>query len=153
MYQQPPPQNLYPAQNGPIVGAEPLVPPTGQQIIPPPQSIPQGVQPIPASVQPVGAYVQPVYQNQNQPIIVNQLVPVNLIKFKTTPIAINCPYCKQNVTTVVTTEFNCLNCCFCCWNWVIWLIVQLVREKELNCTDATHKCPSCGKIVGQYNAC
>ena len=98
---------------------------------------------------------QPIYQipNQNQPIVVNQIMPVNPIQLKTSPLLITCPYCRNNITTVVEKEFNCLNCCFCCWNMLIWLIVQLAREKELNCTDATHKCPVCNRIIGQYNAC
>ena len=64
-----------------------------------------------------------------------------------------CPHCNQNIVTEVETQFNCANCCLCCWNWIIWLIVQLARDKELNCTDATHRCPNCKNIVGKYDAC
>ena len=139
-----PPQNLYQAQNGPVIGAEPIVPPTGQPGYGPP------IQP---AVQP--AYIPPGGQApiQNQPIVVNQAIPVIPMKFKSQPQAITCPYCKNSVTTVTTTYFNCLNCCFCWFFCPIWCIVQLVTEKELNCTDATHRCPQCNQIVGQYSAC
>ena len=155
-----PPQNLYQAQPGPI-GSEPIMPPIVQ---------PQGYgQPIEPAVQPP---VQPVIQPQpqpgyippgpqivaqppvpNQPIIVNQAIPVAPIKFKSEPMAIVCPICKNNITTVTQTQFNCANCCFCWFFCPLWCCVQLCSDKDLNCTDATHRCPQCGNVLGQYSAC
>ena len=134
MYQ--PPQNLYPAQGGPIPGqAMPIQP--GQPITPIAQPYPN----------------QPMYQppiaNQQQPIVVYQQ-PLNL---KTSPANVVCPYCRNQVVTLVETNFNCLNCLFCCWFVELWLIIELVRGKDLNCTDAVHKCPSCGQVIGNYSAC
>ncbi len=150
------PQNLYPAQNGQVGGVEPLMYNQGQPMVTA-QPIPQASSMAPMNqpiVDPIYG-TQPIYQipNQNQPIVVNQIIPVSPIQLKTNPVSTVCPFCRNNITTVVETEFNCLNCCFCCWNMVLWLIVQLVREKELNCTNATHKCPMCHRIIGQYNAC
>ena len=143
-----PTQNLYPAQPGPVIGAEPIMPPTAQ-----PMGYGQPIQPLaqPVYIPPGG---QPPMQApiQNQPIIVNQ-IPVIPIKFTTAPMAITCPFCRNNITTIVTTNFNWLNCLFCCFFCEIWLIVQLVQGKDLNCTDATHRCPQCNQIVGQYSAC
>ena len=144
------PQNLYQAQNGPIIGSEPLMNP---MIVPQPMvEMNQSMTPM-QSMGPIPSF-SPVYQipNQNPPIIVNQ-IPINSVNLKTTPINTICPFCRNNISTLVEKEFSCLNCCFCCWSWPIWLIVQLVRDKELNCTDATHKCPTCGRIIGQYDAC
>ena len=96
---------------------------------------------------------QPMYQppsvNQQQPIVIYQQPPI----LKTTPASAVCPHCKNQVLTVVETSFNCLNCCFCCFAFYAWIIVELVRGKELNCTDAIHKCPSCGNVIGSYDAC
>ncbi len=166
-----PPQNLYQAQPGPI-NSEPILPPTA-----PPQGYGQPLQPIAQPVaQPViTPYAQPVVQPiaqpvitpayippgppimqppvQNQPIVVNQVIPVVQIKLRSSPVAMICPFCKNNITTVTDTQFNCLNCCFCYWAFIIWIIVQLISDKDLNCTDAVHKCPKCGNIVGKYEAC
>ena len=143
MYQEPPP-------NGPMDTAQPLIPPPtgyGQPMPPIAQPVPVA-QPVPAA-QPV-PYGPPV---QNQPIVVNQYVPAAPVKFKTSPVSMVCPYCKNNITTLVDTQFNCCNCCFCFCFCLIWLIVMLVSEKDLNCSDATHKCPSCGKVIGSYQSC
>ena len=148
------PQNLYQAQNGPIIGSEPLMNSQAQPMIvgQPMVQMNQSMTPM-QQMGPIPS-VNPAYQipNQSPPIIVNQ-IPINPGNLKTSPVNTICPFCRNSISTLVEKEFNCLNCCFCCWSWPIWLIVQLVRDKELNCTDATHKCPNCGRIIGQYNAC
>ena len=101
MYQQPPP-------NGPYEGAQPLIPPPTN--MGPGQPMPPIAQPIPVA-QPVPApqpYGQPPVQNQ--PIVVNQYVPYAPVKFKTSPVSMVCPFCKNNITTLVDTQFNCCNC-------------------------------------------
>ena len=128
----------------PADGSQPLVQPP-QQNMPPGQPVTPVVQNMP------GPIIQaPV---QNQPIVINQNIPMNQVKLKTSPVSMICPFCNNNITTIVETEFNCLNCCFCFCFCIIWLIVQLASDKELNCTDANHKCPSCGHLIGQYRAC
>ena len=92
---------------------------------------------------------QPPVVNQQQPVVVYQQ-PLIL---KTSPASIVCPHCNNQITTVVETNCNCLNCCFCWFFCCIWLIVELVNGKDLNCQDATHKCPSCGCVIGSYSAC
>ena len=141
MYQNPP------------EGTQPLMPP---QYIPPAGPTVAPGQPMPPLAQPY-PNAQPVQAPiQNQPIIVNQtvpVVPVVPVKFLTSPISVVCPYCSKQVVTNVETQFNCCNCCFCFCFCLLWLIVQLASGKELNCTDANHKCPSCGRLIGQYKAC
>ena len=136
-----PTQNLYPAQGGPIAG-EPMPIQPGQPITPVAQPYPN-----PNPNQPF--YQPPPIVNQQQPIVIYQQ-PLNL---KTSPTNVTCPYCRNQVVTLVETNFNCLNCLFCCWAFYLWIIVELVRGKDLNCTDATHKCPSCGKVIGYYSSC
>ena len=146
-------QNLYPTQDGPVPYQEPLMPPSGQPYPPQTQPMPQP-QPIAPAAQ---EYQQPpTYQppvpNQ-QPIVVNQYVAAVPLKLKTTPAAIVCPHCNSQITTVVETQFNCGNCCFCFWFFWCWLCVSLCNDKDLNCTDATHKCPNCNQVIQQYTAC
>ena len=111
----------------------------------------------------------PMYQNQptaqgqpfvNTPIVVNQtgpmavtpiVVPPNF--FKLSSVVVQCPYCHQPVNTVVQTSFNCGTCCFAYLALWIYVIVQLVRGKDLLCCDAQHVCPLCGAVIGSYNAC
>lgn len=153
MYEQ---QNLYPSQGGPVQGTEPLMQPISQTPIYG-QQIPPAVQPIPQPQinQPIS---QPVFQapfvNQQQPIVVNQYMPDSLtLNLKTSPTVLVCPFCKNNITTIVDTEFNIVNFCFCWFFFYIWIIAQLIRRKQLLCIDATHKCPSCGSIIGKYSSC
>ena len=128
----------------PTDGNQPLVQPP-QQNMPPGQPITPEVQDMP-----VPTIQAPVL---NQPIVVDQDIPMNQVKVKTTPVSMVCPFCKNNITTMVRTEFNWLNFCFCFFFRIIWLIVKIESQKELNCNDATHFCPSCGQIIGQYSAC
>ena len=126
--------------------AEPLVPQGPPQYAPPGQPMTPLVQPVPP--QPINPTAVP-----NQPIIINQSVPGILPKFKSTPVSMVCPFCRSQIITQVRTEFNCCNCCFCFCFCLLWLIVQLASDKDLNCTDADHTCPSCNRLIGQYKAC
>ena len=72
------PQNLYPAQNGQVGGVEPLMYNQGQPMVTA-QPIPQASSMAPMNqpiVDPIYG-TQPIYQipNQNQPIVVNQIIP------------------------------------------------------------------------------
>jgi hypothetical protein len=112
---------------------------------------------------------QPV-QNMGQPIIIaqpiqpsqyvvpianNQVYAVNLYDniFKLEPVLINCPFCRQTVTTTVEPTFSCCACCICMFTGLlIFLCIQLIRDKEICCQDATHYCPNCNNKVGIYKA-
>ncbi len=146
---QPPPTNMG------NEGAQPLMPP---QMIGPGQPIQPVAQPFPsAQAMPLNQPMytqQPIPQIQAQPIVVNQYVPyAPPMKFKTSPVQMICPFCKNNIRTLVDVQFNCLNCCFCFCFCMIWLLVMLIQEKDLNCSNAIHKCPSCGKVLGSYQSC
>ena len=152
------PENPYPAPVGQVSPAEPLMPPTeqpqyyGQPIAPAVQSYQQPTPDSGLPMAPASAIYQPPMPNQ-QPIVVNQVIPQAPLKLKTMPAEIVCPHCHNNITTVVETQFNCANCCFCWYFFPCWCIANLVNDKDFNCADATHKCPQCGQVVFQYNAC
>ena len=119
----------------------------------PPQGSPQG----PPHGPPQGP---PQFQGQQgQAIVVNQAQPqvVNVISgqtFGTDPVSITCQFCKNPVTTVVQKKCNCGTCCLCCISGIlIFICVQSCRNKEIGCNDATHTCPSCGQVLGNYNSC
>ena len=101
-------------------------------------------------------YVPPS-QTGNQPVVVNQAQPqvIQVVpNFGTTPVSITCQFCQTPVTTVVETQCNCLSVCLCCLtSLVFYICVQCCRGKELGCSDAIHKCPRCGQILGTYTSC
>ena len=157
-------QNLYPAQPGPVQGIEPIQPPNQLQ------GYGQPIPPAAAPYNPPPSYEKPTYepppQYQQQPIVVQQYAPtqqqhyivqqygnIPQAKVKTSQVTTVCPFCKNNVTSIVETHFNILNCCFCYLFPLFWCLYQLCADKEFLCNDATHKCPRCGNIIGKYNAC
>jgi hypothetical protein len=119
----------------------------------PPVSVAQPTVVQPTVVQPTVAVVQPIIPVNNQ-VLPNQPIFRNPFEFKTLPVLCTCPNCKNNVTTIVQTNFNWPNCCCCFWTGLIWWIIfQLIRNKELNCDDAVHICPVCNFQIGNYTAC
>ena len=105
----------------------------------------------PIMTQPV-QYIQPIVAtNQVNP---NVVLIRNPQDFRCSPIVCICPNCKNTVTTIVTTNFNCLNCLCCLWfDLVLWIIFQLIRNKDVSCNDATHVCPHCQFVIFNYSAC
>ena len=91
------------------------------------------------------------------PIIINQQQPVamlNPLMFKTTPIATTCIFCHRPCTTVVEKQFNFCTCILCwCTGLLCYVCVQMFRDKDICCCDATHTCPNCGQILGTYTSC
>ena len=104
----------------------------------------------------VNPFEQPVVQpGIAQPIIVvNQVVTVNTEARTYTPYATVCPYCKKKVTTVPVKHFNCGTCLLCYFTGLLFYICfQLIRQKELCCFDALHKCPNCRQTISTYQSC
>ena len=101
-------------------------------------------------------YGQPVQPVVVQPaIVVNQVSPVvvNMPKLGLSPIATTCPFCRTTVTTTVEESFNCCACLLCCYTGIlIYVCIQLCNDKSILCCDATHRCPNCGAVIGQYLA-
>ena len=110
------------------------------------------------------AYAAPVVQasaSDGRIIVNNQQVPVVVVgtalnpdMFKSSPIALQCPFCQNTVTTNVATSCNCCACCLCCWTgFIIYACIQCCRNKDICCRDAVHTCPRCGNTLGTYTAC
>lgn len=97
----------------------------------------------------------PAQPNQVKPVTNQVRINVNYSAMcKTTSVRIYCPYCNKYSQSVVEKTFSCVNCMCCCWFGVLpWLIWQLARDKELNCSDATHRCGACGNVIYRYTAC
>lgn len=92
--------------------------------------------------------------NQNLSNNQNQQLAYIAKELKSSPKLVTCPYCHQLGTTMVKSEFSWASCCLCYWGGlIIWLIVQLCREKDINCTDAQHSCASCGNLIHRYESC
>ena len=89
--------------------------------------------------------------NQAQPQVVTVVAGQN---FGTKPISLTCQFCKNPVTTTVQKKCSCGACCLCWFTGLfIWICIQCCRNKEINCYDATHLCPSCGQQLGTYTSC
>ena len=105
-------------------------------------------------------YCRPIIQQQNpQPqMIVNQQIPVvsSLIDpevFKTTSIVIECPFCRNVISTNVKKSFNCFTCVLCFFSGIFFFaLIQYCRSKNIACSDAVHTCPRCGQKVGEYSS-
>ena len=93
-------------------------------------------------------YVIPVASNQ-----IYAAPMYNSDIFMLDPVLINCPFCHQNVTTTVEPTFSCCACCIClCTGLLIFILIQLCRNKNICCQDAVHYCPNCNNKVGFYKA-
>lgn len=109
------------------------------------------IQPNPVVVTSPNDQTQAVLVNQVQPVIIAPILPT---KIGASPAYMNCPNCNANVTSNVEKKWSWGSCCLCCWTGVvIWLIIQVVREKDITCYDATHKCPNCGRVLGHFESC
>ena len=128
-------------------------PPQQQQSYPQSQQYIQVGEPNPG--QPINPIAQAPVQMpiQNQQIIIdNQISPT--IQFKTFPIGITCPFCNQNITTVIDSQLNIgYICCICLTGPLLWACLMIIMNKEFTFSDVVHKCPICGFKIGSYNAC
>lgn len=65
-----------------------------------------------------------------------------------------CPFCnKQGMTKI---EESCSTCTglFCVLGgFILPVLIQLCRGKDLNCKDAEHCCVGCGNKLASYKSC
>ena len=106
-------------------------------------------------IQPPVAIIQPIIPINNQiiPAQQEQEIYIKPKEFKTKPVVCTCPNCKEIVTTSVYRDLNTVNFICCCWCCLCWLVFQLVRDKDLNCDDAVHRCPKCYHEIRKYRVC
>ena len=95
--------------------------------------------------------------NSNNFIIVNQVAPRYVVApqaFGTDSVTCVCPFCKNLINTIITSEFNWASCCLCCFaGCLFYLCFQLCRGKGLACENVIHNCPACGSFIGKYESC
>ena len=102
------------------------------------------------------AVIQAPYNPQqvisNQPL--PQVIYIDTSKLGTSPSFYSCPFCKNQITTLVKKKFNWFSCVFCLWAGICcWAGLQFCRNKEFNCNDAEHYCPVCHNKIGDYSSC
>ena len=114
---------------------------------------------IPAQVIPQYPYHQP--QIMNQQILQSQVIPnqpitkiyVDATYLKTSPCKTICPFCRNQIITKVNKKCNWWSCALCYFCGIAtWITLQCCRNKNLNCYDAEHFCPSCGNKISQYSS-
>ena len=136
-------------------GQQPQQYPSQQQAYPPqqPQTYPSQQQAYPPQQPQTYPSQQQVVNNQTQPQVVT-IVQQGAQEFGTKPVSMVCQFCKKPITTKPEKSCNCC-ACICCFSTVFigWFCIQCYRKKEFNCCDATHKCPECDKILGNYTSC
>ena len=144
-------------EHGYSSSGRPMHPGPGQPNVIPPGYPPHGGMPPNQPGYGMPQQQQPPVQQQQQPVV-NQAQPqvINVVnqEFRTSPVSITCQFCKNPVTTVVEKHCNCCACCLCWMTGLVFFVcIQCCRGKEIGCCDATHKCPTCGQILGTYVAC
>ena len=149
--------NGYTTEKGPI---NPQFQQNSQQYIQPGNAQPYAYGQQPSVQQQYGA---PVMISSSLPqggnaIIVNQPLPAIVITTTpsmagTSPVQMTCPFCMNQITTSVEKTCNCITC-FLCWvtGFCLFCCIQSCSGKEIGCCDATHRCPSCGSLIGQYTS-
>jgi len=62
-------------------------------------------------------------------VVLNQQTPTLMLhpdKYKTTPVCVTCPTCRNNMTTVITKKFNVCACLLCyCTGIICFVLIQL----------------------------
>lgn len=72
----------------------------------------------------------------------------------TTEQYLKCPYCGSTELTMSDKKCNAFSIItFIFGGFFLWLIVQAIRKKEINCWDANHSCRKCHRYLGCYKSC
>ena len=79
--------------------------------------------------------------------------PIIIQEFRNNPISTYCMFCKSPITTRTEDRFNCLACCCCLLFGLLFICVQACADKNICCWDVIHRCPRCGRILGEFTSC
>ena len=79
--------------------------------------------------------------------------PIIIQEFRNHPISTYCMFCKSPITTRTENRFNFLACCCCFLFGILYICVQACADKNICCCDVIHRCPRCGRILGEYTSC
>jgi hypothetical protein len=79
--------------------------------------------------------------------------PTVIPDFGCAPVNMTCNYCGEAITTITESTFN-IFACFCCMLFnLLYCCVQICSNKNPCCCNINHRCPKCGRVVGEYNSC
>lgn len=75
------------------------------------------------------------------------------LEFRSKVVFTTCQHCNHTGQTDVQAFWSVKNylCCYYC-GWY-WRCMQLIRGKQFDLRDATHKCQKCQKVISNYEAC
>ena len=118
-------------------------------------------------------YGQPIMVTQKPQniIIINQQFPTitSPLTFGLSPVKMTCPYCLNQIESLVEKRCSCLTCLFYLMIVLLCAIPLLICTGICNsggvtvapmcdcdcncCCDGIHLCPNCGKMIGEYDSC
>ena len=87
------------------------------------------------------------YEKEKSPRI------ITIPDFKSSPIAMICPFCQVAITTKTEPKLNCVACCCFLFFGLLYCCFQLCSNRNVCCCDIAHKCPRCGRVLGYYKSC
>ena len=80
-------------------------------------------------------------------------VMINPGEFKNSPVIMTCPFCFKTITTKTESSLNILACCCFFFFTLLYCCIKICADKDVCCCDVRHRCPNCGRIVGNYKTC
>ena len=81
------------------------------------------------------------------------LTPIIIQEFRNNPICTVCSYCQKPIKTKTESRFNILACCCFLFYGILYICIQALSDKNICCCDVIHRCPNCGKFLGEYKSC
>lgn len=72
--------------------------------------------------------------------------------FRSHSVFYKCQYCMYEGPTYVNQSCNVLSVGFFLISHTLWCAVDALKTRDFNCTDATHYCSSCGRVLYYYKA-
>jgi lipopolysaccharide-induced tumor necrosis factor-alpha factor len=164
MQNQPPPYN---EKAAPPPGAYPPPPPGQYSAVPTNPPYPPGPAPGPQMAYPQQQYPQQPYPQQPYPqypppqmgqhsaqttVVVTQPVVVHGAAYRGVPVSVTCPHCRAQVVTAISYTSGLLAWLICLGLVLLgcWLGCCLIPFCIDDLKDATHSCPNCRQVLGQY---
>ena len=92
-------------------------------------------------------------RNYQRRTTITHSTPTVIPDFGCAPVNMTCNYCGEAITTITESKFN-IFACFCCMLFnLLYCCVQICSNKNPCCCNINHRCPKCGRVVGEYNSC
>ena len=95
----------------------------------------------------------PIVDTETSIVTKNEIIVNQITEFRTHPVSLICPNCKNCIMTSTKSEINFLACCCFLMFGILYILCQACNDKNCCCCNVIHSCPKCGAIVGKYDAC